>query len=159
MITDKFGMLLEELGGLFKVKLQPDKNGACSLKFNNGIQVQMELDKRGEYLLLATDLGQIPAGRYRENVLREALKANGLPPPRNGIFAFSKKNESLVLSDTLFVEEVNGLKLRDFLRQFTQKALLWNGAIQRGEVPSFTGSELTFGGKTGQPGGIFGLMR
>jgi hypothetical protein len=158
MITDKFGNLLQELGKLLKTKLEPDKNNACLLKFKSGVSVQMELDSRGENLILAADLGTLSQGRYRENVFREALKANGLPPPRNGIFAFGMKNESLVLCDKLSLEELSGQKLADFLLQFTQKAELWMNGIKRGEVPSFMGNELSFGAAT-LSGGLFGLMR
>jgi hypothetical protein len=157
MITDKFGNLLQELGNVLKTELKPDKNNACLLKFKSGIAIQLEVDSKGENVIIACDLGQLPQGRYRENIFREALKANGLPPPRNGIFAFAKKSESLVLYDKLPIEETTGQKLLDYLQPFSQKAELWKGAITRGEVPSFMGSELTFGNKAA--GGIFGLIK
>ena len=159
MITDKFGNLLQELGQILKAKLEPDKNGACLLRFKNGLQVQLELGSRGENLMLVCDLGELSQGRYRENIFREALKANGLPPPRSGIFAYGKKTESLVLYDQLLLEELSGQKLADFLRSFTQKAELWKTSIARGEVPSFMGNELSFGQTGGAPGGLFGLIK
>lgn len=158
MITDKFGNLLEELGKTLKVSLKPDKHGDCLLRFKSGVSVQLECDSTGEKLHVVSDLGQIPQGRYRENVMREALKANGLPPPRQGVFAFGKKSESLILQDTLNFDELSGEKLAEFLQLFTQKAELWKNTITRGEVPSFMGNELSFGGLQ-QPGGLFGLMR
>lgn len=159
MITDKFGNLLQELGQVLKATLKPDKHDACVLRFKNGIQVQLEADSRGEKVVIAADLGQVPQGRFRENVFREALKANGLPPPRNGIFAYGKKTESLVLCENLSLEELSGQKLADFLLHFTQKAELWKNSIARGEVPSFMGNELSFGQTAAQPGGLFGLMK
>jgi hypothetical protein len=158
MIGDRFVHLLEELGTTLKVKLQPDKNNACFLKFNNGIEVQIETTHQGQQIIIATDLGQISQGRFRENVFREALKSNGLPPPRNGIFAYSKKNESLVLYDWLFIENITGHTLAEYLQRFTQKALLWKGTIARGEVPSFTESELSFG-VGAKKSGLFGLVQ
>ena len=158
MITDKFDNLIQELGVTLKIKLKPDKNNACLLRFKNGIQIQLEVDSRGEKLVLAADLGQVPQGRYRENIFREALKANGLAPPRNGIFAYSKKNESLVLCDSIPLEELTGTKLADYLHSFMQKGELWKNAITRGDVPSFMGNELSFGASQGQPGGLFGLI-
>ena len=158
MITDKFDNLIQELGTALKIKLKPDKNNACLLRFKNGMQIQLEADSRSEKLILASDLGQIPQGRYRENIFREALKANGLPPPRNGIFAYSKKNESLVLCDSISLEELTGTKLADYLHSFIQKGELWKNAITRGEVPSFMGNELSFGAAQSQPGGLFGLI-
>ena len=158
MITDKFGSLIEELGKVLKINLKTDKNNACLIDFKNGLKVQIEIDARGENVLIAADLGEIVQGRFRENVFREALKANGLPPPRNGIFAHSKKNESLVLYDNVTMEEISGEKLADFLLDFNKKAELWKGCIARNEVPSFTESEASPGKRT-QTGGLFGLMQ
>ena len=159
MVLDKFGILLQELGTIYKTKLAPDKNNACLLKYNNGIQVQIEPTTNGRSLHVVTFLGELSQGRFRENVFREALKSNGLPSPRNGIFAYSKKGEALVLYDLLYIDEVTGLKLADFLQSFVQKAELWKGALSKGEVPSYMGNELSFGGAQKSPGGIFGLMR
>src|SRR5207253_6576274 len=138
-----------------KMTIKPDKASACTLKFRNGVQVQMEMDPRGENLLIISNLGSILSGRYRENLFREALKANGLAPPRYGIFAFGKKNDALVLFDSLLLDELTGQKLADFLLSFTQKAELWKTGIDRGEVPSFLGNELPSG--KGPSSGMFGL--
>ena len=157
MIGDTFSNLLEDLGKLFKTPLKPDKLGACVLKFQNGIQVQLEVDSKGKNLILAAVLGILPQGRYRENIFREALKANGLPPPRFGVFAYGKKNESLVLCDELVLDELSAQKLADYLMQFTQKAEIWKNAITQGQVPSFLGNEMSFG--QASSGGLFGLIR
>jgi len=117
--------------------------------------VQMELDARGENVRIGCSLGEPPQGRYRENVMREALKANGLPPPQKGIFAFGKKTESLLLYDELPLNDLSGDKLAEYLSGFILKAELWREAITRGEVPSFMGTEATF---TGKAGGLFGLI-
>ena len=155
MIGDKWANLLEELGKVLKTSLKPDKLNCCLLKFKTGTQVQMELDSRGENIHIAASLGELPQGRYRENVMKEALKANGLPPPQKGIFAYGKKTESLLLFDELSLNELSGDKLADYLSGFVQKADLWRETITRGEVPSFMGTEATF---TGKAGGLFGLI-
>lgn len=158
MITDKFGSLLEELGQQIKTPLKPDKNNACLLKFKTGIQVQLELNERDETVIIVSDLGTLTFGRYRENVFKEALKANGLPPPRSGIFAYSKKNEVLVLCDQIPIDQLSGQKLADYLQLFTQKAELWKTSISRGEVPSFMGNEISFGAAQ-RTSGMFGLVK
>ena len=155
MIGDKWANIVEELGKVLKIALKPDKNNCCVLAFKNGSSLQMELDPRGENIILATDLGELTQGRYRENILREALKANGLPAPQCGIFAYGKKTEALLLTDQLSLDELTGEKLVEYLVPFMQKAEIWKNAIKSGEIPSFTGSEMTFGGK---PGGLFGLV-
>src|SRR5574338_965834 len=145
MIQDIFGAILEELSTILKIKLTPDKNNACLVKFPTGLMVQMDYDEQKERVIILSTLGTPAPGRYQENVYREALKANGLPPPKTGIFAYSKKQDALVLFDTLPLADLTGQKIADFLVPFMQKAETWRGAIAQNVVPSFTGSELTFG--------------
>jgi hypothetical protein len=161
MASERFETLLIELSAAMKVrkKFTPDKNGACMLKFKNGISVQMEPDNSGHMLLLAAEIAPLSQGRYRENVCREALKANGLPPPNYGVFAWGKKTEALLLTDQLFFEELTGDKFVEYLRQFVQKAGLWKEGLSKGEIPSFMGHELSFGAGTRGTGGVFGLVR
>lgn len=156
MVTDRFGSLAEDLGKILKIKLSPDTNNCCVIKYKSGLQVTLEPTSDGTSIMIAIELGEIAPGRYRENVLREALKANGLPLPRKGIFAFSKKKDSLLIYDQLLLEELTAEKLFDFLQPLQQKAELWKTAIAQGEVPSFTANELTFNRKGGGSG-MFGL--
>src|SRR5438477_9435360 len=125
MIGDKWANILEELGKMLKLPLKPDKSNCCVLAFKNGSSLQMEMDQRGEYVILATDLGELSQGRYRENILREALKANGLPAPQCGIFAYGKKTEALLLCDQLSIDELTGERLAEYLAPFMQKADIW----------------------------------
>lgn len=156
MIGDTWSDIVEQLAKVLQIKLAPDKNRACLLRFKNGVAIQMELDKRGENVLMVSDLGQVPQGRYRENLFREALKANGLPLPLHGIFAFGAKTESLLLYNSLSIEELTGQKLAEALTPFSQKAELWKNAITSGQVPSYMGTELSFGAAKA-PGGLFGI--
>ncbi len=154
MIQEIFGSLLEELGTIMKMKLAPDRNNNCLIKYPNGLRVQMDYDTGTESILIVADLGVPAPGRYRENLFKEALKANGLPPPHPGVFAYSKKADSLVLYTSVSIIDCTGQKLSEVLGPLIQRAELWRNAMGRGEIPSFMGTELSFG-KTG--GGIFGL--
>jgi hypothetical protein len=154
MVKDVFATILEELGSIFKLRLTPDRNNACLVRFKTGLNLHMEFDGAQEKIVIVSELGTPPLGRYRENLFREALKSNGLPPPKNGVFAYSKKNDSLVLYSTIAIADLSGQKLADFLLPFMQKADLWRASIVNNEVPSFLGNELSFGSSGG---GIFGL--
>ncbi|MCE5293430.1 MAG: CesT family type III secretion system chaperone [Chlamydiales bacterium] len=156
MVKEVFASVLEDLGKIMNMRLAPDSHGACQIKSLTGLMVHMEPDTAGERIMIISDLGVPAPGRYRENLFREALKANGLPMPRQGIFSYSKKKDSLVLFDTLFMNELTAQKMSDFLTPFMQKADLWRQAIPKGEVPSFTGNELSFGA-TPSGSGMFGL--
>ena len=153
MVTDKMGLLFEELGKRLNLQINPDPKGCCRIRFKNGVEVQLEPSSDARFLTLLSNMGDMAPGRYRENVLREALKANGQTPPLYGIFAFSKKNDAFYLFDQIPLEEISGDKLFDYLQPFLQKAEIWQSAISRGEVPSYSGNEASFG----RSGGMFGL--
>lgn len=154
MVTDLLGTLLEELGkAIHNPNLRPDANNSCLLKYKGDLQVQIELERGGNHLTVGCDLGQIPAGRYREDVFAEALKANGMPHPRYGIFAYSKQTDHLLLFELLPLKELTGSKIADFLTHFLQKARTWKESIKKGEVPVVATAY------TSKPLGLFGLMR
>ncbi len=155
MVTDRLGILFEELAKKLGIAITPDARGGCRLRFKNGVEVQLEQSSDGRYITLLSHMGEIAPGRYRENIFKEGLKANGLPLPRHGIFSYSKKNDAFYLFDQIPLEEISGEKLNDLLQPFVQKATIWKEAIARGDVPSYAGNEASFGG--GGSGGMFGL--
>lgn len=152
MVKELFESLLEELGKVMQIKdLHPDRNHSCKIRLANGLEIQIEMDSMGHELIIGCELGHLPQGRYRENIFKEALKANGLPAPRHGTLAYSNKSENLVLFESLPLKELTGEKIADVIGPFSEKALLWKGSIERGEVPSVVGARSS--------GGLFGLMR
>ena len=155
MVMDLLNAILKELEKHINIDdLHSDKNESCQIVFNNGFEVQLELDPTGEFLCVGTKLGVVPSGgRYRQSLFKEALKANGLPPPRYGTFAFSEKNNTLIFFEYLWAKELSGDKLFTFLTSFKEKALLWKDAIAKGNIPEL--SQLS--PKGARPKGMFGL--
>jgi hypothetical protein len=137
MITDRFGALLEELGNAMNLKLAADSKNACRIHFPDKLDVHMSPDTLGEFLNIVIEIGSPGEGKYRENVFREALKANGLPAPRNGVFCYGNKKESLLLYEAVPFEDIHGQRLADIIQTLTQKARQWKEALSRGEIPSF----------------------
>lgn len=154
MVTDLFGGILQELGRILEIAdLHPDRNNSCLIKLKSGMQVQLEIDPSGRFLIVGTDLGEMPPGKYRENFFREALKANALPYPNIGIFAYSRRNNHLIFFDRLFLPEINGEKIAAFITPFSEKAALWGENLTRGDVP--VASQYTTA--SSRSGGMFGL--
>lgn len=150
MVSGLFESILQELGTSLGIQdLHPDKTNSCLLKFRNGVQIQLEFDKSGGFLIIGSELGTVPSGRYRENIFREALKSNGLPWPRNGTFAYSKKANQLVLFEMLSIRDINVQKILDVLKPFSEKAHIWKEALSKGDVPIvsdvYTGQTGMFG--------------
>jgi Tir chaperone protein (CesT) family len=154
MVTDLFGTLLAELGPLIEAAdLHPDRNNSCLITLQSGIQIQLELDKSGQFLILGSDLGSIlQQGKYRENLFQEALKANDLPYPTHGILAYSKKTDHLVLFEKINIRDLTGEKIAAQVTPFLEKAALWSDALKRSEVPSV--NQAVTGGRGP---GMFGL--
>lgn len=145
MLTDQFAILIDELSKVLQVKLTPDANNACQIRYPDGLEVRLDPDRLGETLFITCELGPIQQGRYRENLFKEALKVNGLPPPCNGIFAFNPKKETLLLFEQVLFFDLNGIKLSDLITSFSQKARIWKDGINRGDIPSYRANEMSFG--------------
>ena len=129
MVMDLFESLLDEFSKAADLpNLKPDANNSCLIALpQNGPQIQLELDRSGEFLIMGCNLGFLPMGRYREMVLKEALRANGLPYPRVGTFAYVKKTDNLILFLKLPTRELTGSKSPPF-RPFLRKI----GPLERG---------------------------
>jgi len=155
MVTDLFGLLLNDMGALLEIKdLHPDANNSCIVRFPSGVQIQLELDKSQEKLIFGCDIGEVPAGRYRANIFREALRSNGLPYPNShrGIFAFSKKADHLILFRTVLMKDLNAEKLVEELKPFEEKAAYWQETVMQGGTPV-----VGHGSQVMQSGGMFGM--
>ena len=96
-MINRFEEILQLLGQSLNLPLQVDANNACAIQIKQNLIVQLQPDPSQEKLLIGCQIIQVPPGKFRENVLKEALKANGLPDPRVGIFAYIARNNTLFL--------------------------------------------------------------
>ncbi len=156
MVSDRFGVLLEEVGKALNIPLKPDANNSCLIKYPDDIQIQIELERKlGEDLILGTDFGEIPVGKYREDLFLEALKWNGMPLPRYGIFAYSKPTGHLVLFEKFPLGQFSPEKFIEYLPLFIAKTKIWKEALANGRLPILVASESAAGSHSS--GGLFGL--
>lgn len=154
MVMDLFESLLQEFSKAVNIpNLKPDGNNSCLIALPKGPKIQLDIDSSNEFFLIGSELGFLPAGRYRENIFKEALRANSLPQPRYGDFAFSQKKETLVLTAKLHLRDLTGEKIAATFTPFAEKAQHWFEAIQKGEIPALSG---TFSTRKGGAG-MFGL--
>jgi len=131
---DKFEELLNELGNILGVSLHPDQMHSCTILIDEKMKLQLEMQKNKENLLLGAHICVVEPGRFRENVLGEALKTNNLSYPQVGTLGYSAYNNQLALFDVLSVDEMTGQKLADYLSLFIAKALEWRDAIEAGNT-------------------------
>jgi hypothetical protein len=136
-VNDRFEELLKELGDALGVPLHPDKRRVCKLHINQELHVQIECDLAKGEVLLGCFACEIPPGKYRENILKEALKANH-HFPRTAVLAYSAKNNQLALFHTLSLHQLSGKTLADQLERFVEMAHAWKISIEQGgAAPSF----------------------
>jgi hypothetical protein len=153
MVTDLFGSLLQELSASLDIPaLHPDSNNSCLIKFKSGVAIQIEVDRSGHHLVIGSDLGSVPIGKYRENLFREALKCNELPPPLHGILSYSEKTDHLVIYEKLPLQDLNGEKIAAAITPFTEKALIWAEALKHNDIPAINQMSTSQGA-----GGMFGM--
>lgn len=130
-----FENLIRELGQMLGLTLAPDANQSCRLKINNQLYVQIDLTESGDKILIAAVLGTLNEGSYRNAILKQAMCINGSSIMPRGIVAYSEKNDSLVLFHFFSLADINGEKLFQFLKLFTNHARVWQESLSREEIP------------------------
>ena len=146
MVRDQFDALLSEIGQALKIPdLHADRNNSCLIKMPSGLSIQMEMHPRLQEFILGSDLGEVPLGRYRENIFLEALKANALPYPQHGIFAYSTKSGHMVLYEKFHTRDLTGQRIADEIPLFLEKAKAWKEALEKGELPAVGGMKTSMG--------------
>lgn len=137
-MTGHFEELLQELGRYLHLELHTDQSGACSLLFASQIVIQLQLDSGQEKLVLFCKIAEIPPGKFRENVLMEGLKANAMPDPLPGIFAYLATTNHLVLYQSYPLFILNGERLAMFVTNLLNLAESWRTALLDGKAGPFS---------------------
>ena len=145
-----FEELIQELGRLFNTPLHAERSRLCRLRINDLLQIQIEFDESKNRILLASFVCDLPPGKFRENVLREALKSNNLFPSV-GTLAYSERNNKLVLFTYFSIASINANKLSEALLTFIDKADQWRVAVETGRLASISSSPPS---KEGTPFGL-----
>ena len=148
---ERFALLLEELSQELETDLYPDQNGTCSLLFDDQFSIQLEMKARPDHLLIASFVSDLSPGAFRENVLKDALKANS-PAPVVGTFSFCERKNQLVLFTFLPFASLKGKELAAFLSLFLSKVKEWRAHIASGNTSSLVPQ------KESKGGGLFGLQ-
>ncbi len=136
-----FQELIWDLGELTKLPLHIDDHGACTLLIEELFPIQLDMDQAEENVVIIALLGEVPPGRFREELLKGALKANGSYQPW-GTLSYSQKKDALILHAFLDATECRVQTLVDFLVPFIAHAESWQQALQSGTLPqNFASSE------------------
>jgi hypothetical protein len=130
-----FEEMIQEMGRILNVPLHAEKNRLCKLNINDVLHIQIEFDEAKERILIACFVCDLPPGKFRENVLKEALKANNQFPSL-GTLAYSEKNNKLALFTHFPIATINANKLSEELMKFIDKTDQWRMAVETGQLAS-----------------------
>lgn len=136
-MSDPFQQLLDELGNLCGQSLHLDKNLACTINIDYHLNVQLKMDTLQERLLVATFIGEVPPGRFREDIFQAALKSNH-KTDRVAILAYSSKNNQLMAYDYLPLMRLTGEILVTYLEKLGVFLNEWRKGIESGQLPSIS---------------------
>lgn len=129
-----FHDLIAELGEIVGEELTVDFNQACCIEVNQLFKVQIELDSTGETILLMTMISELPPGNFRENILKDSLKANFLAEEKEGVLSYIESENTLVLCHTLYTNVITSETLYNHLLSFVERAKQWHDAIESGRT-------------------------
>jgi hypothetical protein len=133
-MTDRFDALLGALGQLFGMALHKDRAGGCALQIKKGFIVQLSTNETMDKILIGSKVVEVAPGKFRENVLKDALKYNAGKDPRVGMFAFLEKTNQLVLFQYYPLDIMNGERLASLLGPFIDLAEKYREAILAGRA-------------------------
>lgn len=125
---DRFQEILWDLGEIVELPLHIDKNHACNLLLDETLEVQIQMDPDEKNLIICAFLSEVPPGRFRENVLKDAMKVNHHYHPF-GSLAFHEKKNTLILHQFIPIEHLSGDKLYKILEPFAEEAEEWRTAL------------------------------
>ncbi len=129
---DPLQQLLSLLGEELHLKLHIDHHSSCSIRLSSNLIVQLQLNDTQEDLLLFAKLGEVPPGKFRENFLTSALKANGGPDPIPGILGYIGRNDQLALFQSYPLRILEKETLLPLFGGFVAMAVQWRDALERG---------------------------
>jgi len=114
-MIDQFQNVIRDLGALTAAPLHVDEDFRCVMNINGEIDVFLEPNERDHVLQIGCKLCQLFQGPFRERIFKQTLITNGSEEKQFGYFAFSSKNQRLILYAIKFLPDLNGTDLADFL--------------------------------------------
>lgn len=132
---------IHQLGIILNTSLKAEKGTLCKLRIHGSFTVQIEHEPSKDRILFASFLCELPSGKFREEVLKEALKSNG-SLDSFGTLAYSLKNNNLAFF-LYSPGNPTAQELADTLTQFITKAEQWKTAVDSGQLHQIQGPDIS----------------
>lgn len=156
MQVTEFNELIKELGSLIDVELESDQNDACKIVYPEEVAVQIELSNDQTMINIVSYIGEVPAGRFREDLFQAALQFDGKADKQPGVLCYIEDGDLLALYDRFEADQINANKLKDIVSNFHSTAIVWKEGLEQGRIPD-TGVVTRSTTSFGSSGGMFGL--
>ncbi len=128
-----FADMIDQLATALDVELMPDANNAVQLICDNALAIQLEPDETDEKILIGSSLVELPPGKYRADVLKNALIHNGMADPPLETLCYIEKKGTLALFRYLPTQHLTIDKLNEALASFSTTAHDWIQALESGQ--------------------------
>ncbi len=140
-----FKELIAELSDRLQADIFPDLNNVVTLIVEKRVKFHIEPDSVQEFMILGATIAELPPGKFRENILKDALKANSLININPGILSYAGRENALILHSKLFIQGTSVDEMIKVMKHLTSRAKKWMDAIEEGrscpddELPKKTG--------------------
>jgi len=134
-MTSQLKQFVEDLGNTLDLDLDINEFGTCMTEIATDVNVMIAHDEEAGYFYIETEIGEIPGGRYREQLLERALMSNGLPPPHYGTFGYLPEDDKLILHEIVPSKDFNTQMVAEIMEPYSEKAKTWIDAVQNAVLP------------------------
>lgn len=130
----QFDNLIEELADKLHADLYPSVDNVVSMRIEGSIKAQIEIDRKDDSMIICLFVAELPPGKFREHILKDALKANARILENRGVLAFVGKQNSLILFQRVETESTSSDDIIQILKHLTGRAKKWIDAIDSGHA-------------------------
>ena len=114
--------LIADLSEKLGIDIYPDLNNVVTLKIEKRVKIHIETDSIEEFLILGAFIEELPPGKFRENILKNALKANYLVNKKPEILSYLGRENTLILHRKFIVGSLNVDELILQIKNITARA-------------------------------------
>lgn len=131
---EKYEQIMEELGDLLGVSLESEGTPMRRLAIQEKFILQFEPSRESDDLFIIAIISEIPPGKFREKVLKAALKENENASYDQGIMGFIETQNLLSMHVKYPLRGAKAEKILELLPAFLEKAESWYDALQVGRA-------------------------
>lgn len=127
-----YSELIADLSDRLNMEIYPDVNNVVNLMIEKRVKIQLESDPVDEFILLGAYVADLPPGKFREHILKNALKANHNVDKHPEILSYMSRENMLTLHIKLVTPTLTTDILIEHIKSIVERAKKWQDAIESG---------------------------